>query len=217
MAYVLGYLYADGSLEDASYLRGKYLRVTSVDRDSIVRIRKWLESEHTIVVSKPPIGRIRYLLRIGSHKIYDSLTKLGLYPNKSLTIKFPAIPDKYLSDFVRGYMDGDGCVSLYTKKGKKKDVIVKKLSVIFTSGSFDFLSSLCEILRRKLQLDQGNVYKCQRCFQLRYSTNDSIKLFPFLYRKNLKDLFFKRKFVVFSKYFKLRPQRIEPCMRSLLR
>ena len=52
MAYVLGYFYADGSLEDASYLRGKYVRVSSVEKYSILRIKKWLSSEHTIVQQK---------------------------------------------------------------------------------------------------------------------------------------------------------------------
>lgn len=49
MAYVLGYLYADGSLENAHYLRGKYIRVTSIDRKSIDNIRKSLKSEHRII------------------------------------------------------------------------------------------------------------------------------------------------------------------------
>jgi len=55
MAYVLGYWYADGSLEDASYLRGKYIRVTSIDKSTIEKIRDWLDSEHAIVVLKPTI------------------------------------------------------------------------------------------------------------------------------------------------------------------
>ena len=112
MAYTLGYLYADGSLEDASYLRGKYMRVTSTDKSTIMKIRQWLKSEHSIVTMKPnwPNGKLRYLLRIGSHKLYDTLICLGLYPNKSLTVRFPKVPKKYLRHFVRGYFDGDGCV-----------------------------------------------------------------------------------------------------------
>ena len=35
MAYVLGYLYADGSLSDCSYIRAKYISVTSTDKDRI--------------------------------------------------------------------------------------------------------------------------------------------------------------------------------------
>lgn len=52
MAYVLGYLYADGSLESAPYIRGKYIRVTSTDEDRIVAIRRLLSSKHRIAVEK---------------------------------------------------------------------------------------------------------------------------------------------------------------------
>jgi hypothetical protein len=40
MAYTLGYLFADGSLEDASYIRGKYIRVSSVEKNNISKIKK---------------------------------------------------------------------------------------------------------------------------------------------------------------------------------
>ena len=127
MAYVLGYWYADGSLEDASYIRGKYIRVSSVEKYSIKKIRHWMGSKHSIVGSKStwPNGKTRYLLRIGSHKLYDALVKLGLYPNKSLTIQFPVLPKKYAHDFIRGYLDGDGCVYLQKSRGVKKKNIVK--------------------------------------------------------------------------------------------
>lgn len=56
MAYVLGYIYADGSLEDASYLRGKYLRVSSAEKSNIITIRKLLKSEHTITLKESHWG-----------------------------------------------------------------------------------------------------------------------------------------------------------------
>ncbi len=89
MAYVLGYFYADGSLEDASYLRGKYVRVSSTDKSTILEIRNWLKSEHKIVILNKREDykrKTQYLLRIGSHSLYESLINLGLHPNKSLTI-----------------------------------------------------------------------------------------------------------------------------------
>lgn len=97
MAYVLGYLYADGSLEDASYLRGRYLRLTSTDKELIDLTREALSSQHTIVTIPPdsPLRKTRYFLRIGNHKIYDDLLRLGLFPNKSLTMKFPAVAPEF--------------------------------------------------------------------------------------------------------------------------
>lgn len=206
MAYVLGYLYADGSLEDASYIRGKYIRVTSVEKQNILKIRRCLNSEHTVVKLKPtrPNGKYRYLLRIGSHKLYSSLTKLGMYPNKSLTIKFPDTPKKYLNDFVRGYFDGDGCVYLYLKRGKRQKMIIKKLSVIFTSGSEIFLEELKGLLHDIAGIKHDKVYNSQRAFQLRYSTGDSIRIFKFIYGGVRPKLFLRRKLKVFLRYFKMR-------------
>ena len=209
MAYVLGYLYADGSLEDAYYLRGKYLRVTSIDKKTIQNIKTYLKSEHKIVKLYPGKlngkihGKIRYFLRIGDHALYDSLIKLGLYPNKSLNIKFPKIPKKYLNDFIRGYFDGDGCVYLGLSKGKRQKLIIKKLSIIFTSGSLEFLEKMGETLKKTCQLKKNKVYNSKRSYQLRYSTNDTIKLYLFIYKKN-PTLFLKRKFYIFQKYFQLK-------------
>jgi len=219
MAYVLGYLYADGSMEDASYLRGKYVRVTSVDRDTIANIRKWLESKHTIVKLKPSCfkGKERYLLRIGSHKLYDSLSVHGLYPNKSLTITMPVIPKDYLCDFVRGYFDGDGCVVFERSKGKTKELITKRLRIIFTSGSKTFLQELASTLEGECGLRNGKIYNSSRAFQLRYPTSDSIELFKFFYKGMAAKLCLRRKFEIFREYFKIQSQRVDGEIVSILR
>lgn len=221
MAYVLGYLYADGSLEDAPYLRGKYLRVTSTDKSTIVKIRAWMNSRHKIVVLKPTLrnpGKTRYFLRIGSHELYDDLSSLGLYPNKSLTLGFPNVPSEFISDFIRGYFDGDGCVYLEVAKGISKNKIVKRLRVIFTSGSEAFLNGLYKTLNTVLPLVGGRVFfeSGSRCFRLTYSTSDSVILFSFMYKFCPRSLYLRRKYMIFSKYFLLRPHKIDINVESIL-
>ena len=111
MAYILGYIYADGSLENSPSIRGKYLRVSSVDLGLINNVKKYLGSDHNIITRNPYVMKVgsrryaskkSYSLRIGSHKIYSSLERLGLYPRKSLTIRLPAIPQLQLPHFLRG-------------------------------------------------------------------------------------------------------------------
>ncbi len=118
-AYVLGFIFADGHLEDAPYIRGKYVRFTNTDRSLIEKIKNSLGSSHKIVIV-PASGnkKEKYILRIGSHKIYNDLERLGLHPRKSLDMEFPLISYRFLSDFVRGYFDGDGCVSIAKKKDR---------------------------------------------------------------------------------------------------
>ena len=204
MAYVLGYIYADGCIYKAS--RGSYLSVTSTDKQTIKKIKKWMSSQHTIYVSNPVgIGKKqRYILRIGSQKIYMSLEKLGVYPSKSLTVSFPKIPREYLSAFILGYFDGDGCVYLYRTLGRKGKLIIRKLSVIFTSGSKVFLEGLLSNLRQELSLRQQKIYPSRTAYQLRFSTKDSVVLFNYLYGTVPSDLYLKRKYAIFQQYFSLK-------------
>ncbi len=217
MAYVLGYWYADGSMYPS--VRGSYINVSSVDKFSIENIKKWLESEHTIRTenSKWPNGRIRFVLRIGNKTLYEGLLKLGLYPSKSLTVRMPSIPREFIKDFVRGYLDGDGCVYLGMAKGKKQAIIIHKMSVIFTSGSKSFLEDLLNVLRTELNLRQTKIYKSHRAFQLRFCTTDSVKLFKFMYKDTPEGFFFSRKFEVYERYFQLRPRRIDKEVETILR
>ncbi len=197
MAYVLGYLYADGSLENAPYLRGKYLRLTSTDKDLVDFTRNALRSKHTIVVipSDSPNRKIRYFLRIGSHKIYDSLLALGLFPNKSLTMEFPKLSPEFLPHFVRGYFDGDGHVGI----AKERNVF-KRMIVVFVSGSEKFLINLAQGLKLTLKLRINKVYKGSKAYRLAYSIGDSVKIFKYIY-KDSNGQFLKRKFGVFKKFF----------------
>lgn len=217
MAYVLGYWYADGSIYPS--VRGSYLNATSVDKEIIYNIKKWLNSEHTIREEKSiwPNRKTRFILRIGNKNLYEALIKLGLYPSKSLTVRLPNIPDQFLSHFVRGYFDGDGCVFLEMARGITKDRIIKRLSVIFTSGSCEFLKELCKVLGKELELRQAKVYKGRRSYQLRYFTADSIKLFKFLYRNCRSGTYLTRKFDYFGKYFKLRPQKLDFDIEEILK
>lgn len=217
MSYVLGYLYADGSLEDASYLRGKYIRVSSTDEESIIRIKKQLGSAHKIVETAPVMGnrKKQYFLRIGSHTLYDDLIKLGMFPKKSLLLEFPNIPKKYLSSFTLGYFDGDGCVLVRKGRNSNKEWILKGLRVVFTCGNKKFLEQLAIEINKELGTRQLKVYNGQRSFMLAYSTEDSIKIFKFFYN-NKREGFLKRKYEKFCAYFKLRPSRMDSEIRKIM-
>lgn len=198
MAYVIGFIYADGSIDRSPKIRASYLSVTSTDKDIIVNIRNVLDSKHTIVTIPPstPTRKKKYLLRIGSNQLCDKLEKYGLYPRKSLTAKLPVIPPAMLSHFVRGYFDGDGCVHI--EKQKKRGVT--RLRVIFTSGSQCFLFELENRLKEKLKLKPRKVYLSHRSFQLSYSTKDSFVLFDFMYKKPYDGLYLKRKKQLFERF-----------------
>lgn len=194
MAYTLGYLFADGSVEYWKSFRAHYLKAISTDYELISQLRKELRAEHRIEIIPPESKKhkIKYRLRIGDKELYDSVKKLGIYPRKSLTMSFPKIEDQYLPDFVRGYFDGDGCV--YIEKQKR-------LRIIFTCGSHKFLETLCLKLKNKLALKQTKIYNSRRSYQLSYSTNDALKIYKYMYPPRTR-LYLTRKKGVFTKALK---------------
>ena len=216
MAYVLGYIYADGSVEYSPYIRARYLRFGATDREIISKMKRFLRSEHPIIKKEKEGRKTCYLLRIGSHKIYNSLIKIGVQPNKALTMNFPSVPHRYLGDFIRGYFDGDGCVYIERTKGQSKKIILRRVAIIFTSGSKIFLKKLEQVLRREVGVKKKKIYDSRRSVQLRYNTDDSIEIFKFMYKNINKKSYLKRKLHIFKKYFKLRPQRVDKEIETIL-
>ena len=204
MAYVLGFVAADGSLEDASYLRGKYLRICSNDLEIIEKIKTAMYSEHTIVKINPKefvfrgrkyIAKEKYMLRIGDHKIYNDLVEMGITPKKSRTINLPKIPLDYAKDFFRGYLDGDGCISFYKRKNR--------LSVTFTSGSPIFLKQLAGKISALVGVKNHNVLTNNRAFQIKYSTKEAVPLLAHIYFNTANVLYLERKYLTFLKFIQL--------------
>lgn len=219
MAYILGFFYADGSMENSEYLRGKYVRFTSTDKEILEKIRDVMGSKHNFykILNDGFFKRKdRYLLRIGDKTLYNDLEKIGLCPCKSLVVRLPYIPIKYVGDFLRGYFDGDGCVFLELHKKEEKTTI-KKLSVIFTCGSRKFLVQLEELLCYTCQITKKSVYNSHRSYQLRYNTRDTIKLFCLMYKNVQNNLFLGRKFKIFEGYFKRKTEIKERRVREILK
>lgn len=44
------------------------------------------------------------------------MVKLGVKPHKSLIVEYPQIDEKFDLDFIRGYFDGNGCLSCHNSK-----------------------------------------------------------------------------------------------------
>lgn len=205
-AYILGLWYADGSIERVPSIRGHYIRISSIDLELIQQVKSALKAEHIITKYPPPgQGNMRYVLRIGSRRLFDAMCKRGLTEHKSLTMTFPDIPKKHLSSFIRGYFDGDGCIHAE----KNSDGKTRRLVAIFTSGSIPFLQNLQSVLHRETGVSGdrklGVTKSISTAYQLRYGTRDSLRLFLYMYpRRSLKYLHLSRKYDIFVQYLKLR-------------
>lgn len=138
------------------------------------------------------------MLRIGSHEIYNDLIKLGITPHKSKTIRFLKVPSEFLPYFIRGYLDGDGCIYCYKNRAR--------LVVVFTSGSKEFLRGLSCTIGVQYGLNEHNIVYNNGAFQLRYSTMEAVILLRHIYVSPLNCLFLSRKHNAYLNFIKEHPK-----------
>ena len=114
-AYWLGFLYADGCVNET---RSRIeLSLKEEDYYHLQKFKEDLESEHKIGLKTKTIGDKTYKsyrLSINRKKMKEDLINLGCIPNKTLKLKFPTerqVPKHLINHFIRGYIDGDGCIT----------------------------------------------------------------------------------------------------------
>ncbi len=199
MAYILGFMYADGNIVKSK--RGThFVAVYSADKDILVAMRKCFQSDHKLSGRKSLTGCV-YRIQIGSKEWFYDLGEIGLFPNKTKRMQLPQVPEYFFGDFVRGYFDGDGNVWSGIINRQRKSP-TKVLQSIFTSGSLEYLLSLRMVLQSR-GIIGGGIYtpKMANYSRLILSTKDALKLYKIMYTVPHK-LHLRRKKVVFEEFIK---------------
>lgn len=109
MAYILGFLAADGSISKKE--NTIKIGVSSVDKELLEKFFTILGGcpVRDYITSK---GFAVSTLEITSQHMKAKLAEYNIVPNKTFTFKFPIqLKKEYWRDFIRGYFDGDGCIS----------------------------------------------------------------------------------------------------------
>ena len=131
-AYFLGFIFADGWIThtpSGSYEFGMELQ--SGDRYILDKLNEELGNLH-IIKTFPPEENIicgntihkteSCVLRIYSKPLVNDLINNNISFNKTHSELFPIVDDKYFFDFLRGYIDGDGCICV-TKKSCATSIV----------------------------------------------------------------------------------------------
>ena len=153
MAYLLGYIFADGSISKSKNRRNSwYWQIGSIDKQIIYDIAKYLEWGGKVLVLKHKksdgyyADYTMYRLSVGSNKMVSDLRRYGVTRNKSLTIQPPRhIPENMISHFIRGYWDGDGTVGDF--RGKNTYLLTS-----VGSGSKEFVYWIANTISTKLNI-----------------------------------------------------------------
>jgi len=200
--YLLGAFLTDGSVD----LTSRRISIVSKDKDWLISIKD-IVSPNNVVSVKPKSNC--YCFRINNEFIMRWFIANNCVPNKSLIVKFPLIPEKFLGHFLRGLWDGDG--SLYTTKSKSSKRARTQLRANIVSGSKDFSDSLSQILTNmgiknyitiKQNLNKSIFGRPPKDYNTTYTVNicnsDIINFCNLIYGN--KKIFLERKFLIFTTF-----------------
>jgi len=143
LAYVVGLTTTDGSLSKD----GRHIDFTSKDKELIEIFAKILKLKNKIgsKYRGEDHSNFCYRIQFGNVEFYRWLLKIGLTTNKSKILGSLKISRKYLADFLRGHLDGDGYTSsFYDSKWKNS----YRLYTSFMSASLPHIVWLRETINK---------------------------------------------------------------------
>ena len=120
-AYILGFIAADGCINFTNYMLK--IAISEIDVDILRKIKYQIRSDNKILYEEGRKGIINgkefiskpvSILQINNKYLINSLKNLGFDNKKTISCKFPDIPEHLYLHFIRGYFDGDGSMSKYT-------------------------------------------------------------------------------------------------------
>lgn len=177
LAYAIGLITTDGNLSSD----GRHLEFTSKDKDLVILFkeclgianlisRKYRASDHTVEYSR---------IQFGDKNFYEFLLSIGLTPVKSRILGPLNINADYFADFLRGCIDGDGCIFVT----KHPEGVHPQLRLSLFSASHKFLEWINKKIHNRLDVNGGTIRGGARIFILSYGKADAIKILKFLYYK----------------------------------
>jgi len=181
-AYLLGLLYADGSVSSTT----NQISFVSNDTELLSFLKKEIQLSKSLY--KNPKHEKAKTIWFSSAEMKQDLIKLGCCPKKSLILRFPSyeqVPQKFLWDFLRGYFDGDG--SIYTTNNQKQAYFL---------GTYDFLTEVQKSLNQE-EIETNKIKSEQNIWRLVITgKNNLAKLNEKLYQEA--EMFLTRKKERFS-------------------
>lgn len=135
-AYWIGFLMADGCIDDSGGSRVVRLELADVDLGHLLKFKEFLKSDSEIRTPKNRSGGVR--IKVGSNRLAEALSKYGVTPRKTYTAKVIGLEDN--RDFWRGAVDGDGSI-WFGKKG---------YTYIELAGSEDLVRQFGEFVLKRI-------------------------------------------------------------------
>ena len=219
--YLLGLIYADGSIVKPKGNKQKNLRLVlqEDDKDIVEEFCKETTIGREMKIYNPPSVSSRgwkkkAFFSFSSDKICNKLIELGCLINKSavgMSFDFSNLTERQVAHFIRGFFDGDGCcyVKLVKNRYKRKTTYIlkrnfkSKLSkrVTVACSSESFLKEILKMLQKFCNLTSKPLWNNRLRKEMVYvlsieGQEDVQKIKEFFYKDAT--IFMKRKFDKFN-------------------
>lgn len=152
--YIVGLIATDGNLS----IDRRHINITSKDRRFLFSVRNALGLKNKIGLKtrSDSKDKIYSNFSFGDVNFYKFLLNIGMTPRKSLTMGSINVPKVYFKDFLRGVIDGDGCISTWIHKTN----LYRQWSLRVTSAAPIFIAWLKNEIEDNFQVG-GKLHKCE--------------------------------------------------------
>ena len=198
MAYVVGFIFADGNITEVThngYSDKLGFGVSQKDIDVLEKIKRELSAKQALSIS----GKYVHF-SIFSQVIVDDLKKLGVSYRKSFRKspgKIPNIPQKYIRDFIRGIVDGDGSINFDKRDYPALSICGRKEMMTFIRNHFVYKFHIYS----KISQPKKNG-KLSNVFYICYRSNSAKILINYLYKNA--SIYLERKFKLAKRCSKIK-------------
>lgn len=187
-AYWLGFLWADGSWsKTAPRCSGPNRLTLSQKLSEVSHLQQFLDTidaDYPIRSLTSGYGNTNAVVtHINSRPLCASLEQLG-FARKDQRIHIPPMPSSLLHHFIRGYFDGDGCLSVYQQT--IGNVVINRQEWSLT-GHPEFIANIRQLIEQNVDVSHRvkiKTYKrTDKAVSLRYGKkSDIVALHDYLYQ-----------------------------------
>jgi len=174
--YLVGLITSDGCLSKD----GRHVDITAKNYEFLDNVKRGIGIKNRIGIKNKEGNKKAYRFQISNKNFYDFLLSLGLTPHKSLTLGKIDVRQEYFVDFLRGLIDGDGCIRKWVHPSNGGE----QWSIRIYSGSPEFLMWLKNTAESLLKI-RGEIYKRSESQRvLKYGKMAAIEIARQCYYKN---------------------------------
>jgi len=197
-AYFLGLMFSDGNVHSKS--AAITIALMHSDRDILEKLSIILYGFVKLEKYKKATNLCLY-----SKNLKERLIEIGCVPNKTFVTKYPdVISIKLHKHFIRGLIDGDGCV--YIQKNKKR-------YLVDYTGTLELINGMEEIIKNELNITNIVKYKRHKnkndniwSFRI-VKPDDVVKFLDWIYKDT--NIYLNRKYEHYLEILSLYQKRLE--------